>query len=339
MSEIRADNDIQFAWSGAFASADASLASRAAKYAAAAATTISFSGSPVPAPARAPDQSSYDIYVAALGSWPALLVFSWYGALGLMIELHNGMPCTNWLLHDTLYLLPRVDWYGPGWSGPNWNAIGRAFGALLSVLVSVLATLVSLAAKLLFSALFALWSSVRDGTGVAGDVVIFFAREIRSDILDIPTIDLVRLRLRLARNWLYRNSAGAVLVVSALALFAMCTAEKAPSTSAPALEIREYHIPEYLILAQPQNRPRDGSSSHYILASEPISWALVGDNDVPINTLLATKVETARHTESTTAQLLATAGSATASVPARKQVEGIAYCQQCRQRHCCEVPY
>lgn len=360
MTEIRTDNNIQFAWSAAFASADAQIASRAAKYAAAAATTAVRPVFSAPAPERAIDRSSYDVY-AALGSWPVIVVFAWYFALGLTIELHNGMPFVNWLLCDTLCVMPRVDWYGLGLPGPNWNDVGRAFGALSSGLISGFATFVCLAAKLLGFALFTFWSVACAVLGVAGDVVMMFAMEIVERVVASPLISLVRLRLRLGRNWICNNFARALLVLAALALLAMWTGEKAPGTSTPALEVREYHIPEYFILAQPQNRPRDGSSSHYKAASEPIYWATTGESDILIETLPATEVETATrtesttmtplatadsatagvatawHTESTTAQLLATAGSATASVPVQRVVGGMAYCQQCRQRHCCEV--
>lgn len=140
-------------------------------------------------------------------------------------------------------------------------------------------------------------------------------------------------------------------IISILVMIAFGPPAEEDFDSITIPEVHDFVVPDWVIDAQPHNRPTDRSSCHYRSADETVSNRLLLVRET---STVADSAESTWHSKSTTARPsvsatetsglvpLVTAEPATAGVAMKRSAvrdETVAYCEACSQKHCCEVVY
>lgn len=210
--------------------------------------------------------------------------------------------------------------------------IVRAFFALLFGALLRLAQELQLANRLL-----ALQDAVREPTVATTE---WIGREI-NNLRFNPATDTLYLQYQLAVNWIGDHKAH--LIVSLVALHLVSGRLQADTNDIDRFmiwpELQRYldkPMPEILL----RQRLEYGSNSHYYREIDELiehdSWAeqaIESKESLEIEHVIEEVVETNLEHNDTTE--LAPGNDH----EIRRTVDGMVYCKECRQRHCCELPY
>lgn len=227
--------------------------------------------------------------------------------------------------------------------------IGRAAVSLAQfvlVILGILAQLVLLAGRITLRLVHGLRAVVRDLQEAlrpaATEIYVMYDTANHGHLAN-----LTRQQLRAARATLAYYIRWGVAIGFVLLIISGPPTENDTSV-APEPAIRPYVVPDWVIKALPENRPRDGSSSHYRPDDYPAAkWNVESDQEgYRLLSTTGDSTETTWHSKSTTVmpetsgvEPMVTAEPATAGVAVERSLghKADAFCAICRQRHCCKV--